>query len=98
MTSYIEKIIISCLKHRNIKIFLILSARNFFFRVFTYILYVELYLKLTQYQLNVQLSSIYPKYFSLNQQFCKQRRWSICSKCNANLPCCLKPYTFYIFF
>jgi len=29
-----------------------------FFRV----QYAELYLKLTQYQLNVQLSSIYPKY------------------------------------
>jgi len=28
----------------------------------SYILYVELYLKLTQYQLNVQFSFIYPKY------------------------------------
>jgi len=28
----------------------------------SYILYVVLYLKLTQYQLNIQLSSIYPKY------------------------------------
>jgi len=57
------------LKHQNVYIFLILSAWTFSFRV--YILYIELIgyrLYLTQYQLNVQLSSIYFKYFSLNQQ------------------------------
>jgi len=40
MMSYIEKIIISCLKHQNVKIFSILSARTFSFRVLYPIIYV----------------------------------------------------------
>jgi len=57
MTSYIKK---KCLKHRNVKFFSIYLLKLFLFK--SYILYVELYLKLTQYQLNVQLFFIYPKY------------------------------------
>jgi len=71
--------------------------RLFLFK--SYIPYVKLYLKLTQYQLNIQLSSIYPKYLYSEFEPTVLQTTSvavICPKCNANFPWFLKPSMVYI--